>query len=154
MNKELAAQSVKRLVHVYYERMNNVRRKMEGEKRVLSDALEKLDGMFEGLERAGGEVARGRWKPLRSHARSRQAIRHVSRSLEEIKNRYEKQGKLAKEHLFVLYEELEGFMTKVKSEIEGGDAKSWWLAVGNLRDLAKWLRGRVKQLGELVKEAI
>ena len=147
---------MKRLVHVYLEGMDSVRRKMEGEKRVLSDALGKLDGMLEGLERAGDGLGRWRWRwnPLRSHARSQQANQHVLKSLEDIKNRHDNQGRLAKEHLFVLYEELEVFMAKVKSEIEGVDAKSWWLADGNLRNLAKGLRGRVKELGERIEKDV
>ncbi|PVH74223.1 hypothetical protein DL98DRAFT_519441, partial [Cadophora sp. DSE1049] len=151
---DIGKQEVKKLVRIYFEGVEKVARKMEGEKRVLSDALGKLEERFDGLVRASGGSGKGTWNPLKSHSRSHQADLHLPNGLEEVKKRYDKQAKLAKEHLFVLYEELEGFMGKVKGEIEGGDVKGWWLAVGDLRELSKGLRERVEELEELVKESV
>ncbi|KAH7403180.1 hypothetical protein BKA64DRAFT_668494, partial [Cadophora sp. MPI-SDFR-AT-0126] len=151
---ESGKQEAKRLLHVYFEGVENVKKKLDREKRVLNDTLGKLEKRFNGLVRASGRHRTRSWNPLKSHSRSHQTDLYLPKGLEEIKKRYNNQVKLAKEHLFVLYDELEGFMGKFKGEIEGGEVKGWWLVIGELRKLVKGLRGRVGELGELVKESV
>ncbi|CZS95455.1 uncharacterized protein RCO7_05717 [Rhynchosporium graminicola] len=70
-----------------------------------------------------------------------------------LKMRLEKREALARDRLFVLYDELDGFLGEVEELVGDGEVRGWWRVVWDLRMITASFRGHNLEFREEKEDA-